>query len=775
MIASVAFPMLAAIILGGSVAWRQWQDLSSAQIIKERSSLISELSALVHAQQLERGLTSVFLSSDGTQFRTQLDEQRLKTNAAMERFAAEVEIIEQAGGNGIGPYVQDIQTGLRRRDAHRRAVDARDIDVGAAVNHYTDSNALALAAVKQISLKSGSVELSQLVLALHSLMYAKEFAGIERAIGSGGFASGAFSTERGLTINTLIARQESGLQRFADLATQANMRALQAVNDGAGARELVRLRAVAFSAIDTGDLQGTSAADFFAASSQRIDGFKALEDGMVEQVSGQAADKVSSALWQLTFITAGLCAAAAMAGMLTYYSIRNMLRDVRKIADAGDALARGDKSAKLPEDCPRELNRIVWSINFFRDSVVEAQKREAELNAAREAADAKARAESEDRAAKEKARIEESAAATRKESERLKAYAGEVAQVVDACARGQFDARLDAGDVQGALAEVSHGLNRISDTVSTSLNEVERALSHMAVGDMTYKLRGDFSGVFAQITDAVTSATERMAATIQRVVVSTETVASSASELASTTQELAHRSEANATNLRETAVAVEEISTTIGQVSSAAHAARTDIGEATKNAARGSETAQATRQSIADIKNASEEISKILSVIDSVAFQTNLLALNASVEAARAGDAGRGFAVVATEVRSLAQRTSDSSDEISALIGRATQTIDNGVEMVDRMADALTEIAADMERVEAQIDDMTSSFEETRLSVGSAAGSTSKLELSSTQVAAMLEEASAAVTTLSYEARELRSMVSEFKVEAEFNSAAAAA
>ena len=101
-------------------------------------------------------------------------------------------------------------------------------------------------------------------------------------------------------------------------------------------------------------------------------------------------------------------------------------------------------------------------------------------------------------------------------------------------------------------------------------------------------------------------------------------------------------------------------------------------GEALKGGAVVGEAVSAMN----DIHHSAQEIGKIISVIDGIAFQTNLLALNAGVEAARAGDAGRGFAVVATEVRALAQRTADAARDIKHLITASSTQVERGVNLV---------------------------------------------------------------------------------------------
>ena len=758
MIAGVSLPLAFASILSAILLTDEIAVYSQAKYLQNRIQLISHLGALVHEQQKERGATSIFLSSGGATFGSELASQRRLTDAASDALQNTIRANGTALGAGLDNSIASILAALEMRAEHRRAVDAQSIEVQVALAHYTDHNGLILSTIKRIGSVNASSDVVVRVMALEAIMAAKEAAGIERAVGSGGFAIGAFDIQRALQFGGLINAQDRVLERFRALATTEQVAQLDAID----LTKIAALRKIAFDAVQTGELGGVAPADFFSATTMRIDALKSLEDRLVQDLTAYSSSLSQSSLRSILWVATGIVAAFASAVGLTVFSIRNMLRSVRAISDAGDKLARGDRDAQLPEDSPKELGRIVWSINFFRKSVIEGQEREATIIEERNRTEAAAREESEKRQRAEKERAEADALRAREEQKRIQDYAAELSRIVAACAKGDFSQRMHLENTDGVLAELSQGLNQISDGVASSLDEIKRALAHMVQGDLTYQPRGNFDGVFGEIIEAMTDATRTMSRALVRVAIATDSVSGSANEISATTNDLARRSEQNAAMLQTNAHSIDGISESIRTVAEASGAANRYVIEVSQKADEGSRIAEQTKKAMEEIQSSSQDIAKILAVLDDIAFQTNLLALNAGVEAARAGEAGRGFAVVASEVRSLAQRSSDSSREITSLIEAANANIARGVDMVEQTTGSLSSIASDISAVTTQIDQIAGSAEETRRSVDDISAATGQLDQSTQKTAAMLEEANAAVQVLNEEAKALKREVGTF-------------
>lgn len=763
---SVALPMLFASVVSGMILTSEIGGYLNSNRLLATKVIVGAMSALVHEQQRERGATSVFLASGGTEFENELAAQRARTDKAARAYSETVEEMEIDAESTLGKDLGAISGTLRSRDGLRRAVDALAIETPAALVHYTDHNARILSAINRIGSAVSVNRIAQLVSSLEALMQVKEFAGIERAVGSGGYAKEAFDINRILFLQRLWTRQDVNTARFNQSAAPEARNAFDAIEQMPETAEVKRLRAVALSAFDSGDTQGVSASDFFAATSARINAFKALEDRIVNDISVASNAILAQKLTAILLLAAGALVSLGVSLGTTMFVIRNMLFSVRQIANAGDQLANGDEHAQLPSDSPKELGRIVWSINFFRESVIKAKEREAEILAKRNETEAAATAEREERQLQEKQRAESEAAQARAEQEHMNAYVNELSQMVAACARGDFSQRLSLEGKEGVLAEITDGLNRISDGVATSLDEIKRALGQMAKGDMTYRLSGDFEGIFADIATALSEATTNISLTLSKVTASSQTVSTSSGQIFGVTQSLAGHAEENATMLHRTASAIEDMSKLVQSAVGSSQDVRQNAEQVSAKAAKDSETASETIKAMEEIKSSSESIVKILKVIDEIAFQTNLLALNAGVEAARAGEAGRGFAVVATEVRALALRSSEAGKEIAQLVATSAENVARGVEMVDQTAGSLNSVVDEVQDISKQVGAITTSFEQTQQNIQEVADSTLRLEQSTQTNATMIDDANRAVQMLSEEAQTLNAEVGTFKVKA---------
>jgi methyl-accepting chemotaxis protein len=328
-------------------------------------------------------------------------------------------------------------------------------------------------------------------------------------------------------------------------------------------------------------------------------------------------------------------------------------------------------------------------------------------------------------------------------------------------------AEADQDRVAQALAEANKA-KAIADEAQAAQAEVvttlRGTLMRLAERDLSGRIEVAFPGEYDQLRTDFNTAITQLSETIAEVAERAVDLANGASEITAATNDLSGRTESQAATLEETAAALDEITSSVKSAAEGAAKVETYVSETRGRARASGDLVGSAVSAMSSIEKQAEEIQNIIGVIDDIAFQTNLLSLNAGVEAARAGEAGKGFAVVATEVRALAQRSSDAAKDIKTKISGSSKQVDEGVEMVNQVGTALKDIIERVDEISTFVSEIARSSAEQAQGLNEINTGVVSLDQVTQQNAAMVEQCTAAADSLGAHARELRQSMQRFKL-----------
>jgi methyl-accepting chemotaxis protein len=294
------------------------------------------------------------------------------------------------------------------------------------------------------------------------------------------------------------------------------------------------------------------------------------------------------------------------------------------------------------------------------------------------------------------------------------------------------------------------------------VSTIGQSLEQLADGDLTVRC-ADLGPKYAALRDNFNDALARLEEAMARVNLKGNDIAVSKEEIRRASGELAQRTERQAANLEETSAALDELTVAVRQTADGAREAASRVGAVSGEAKQSDEIVTKAINAMSGIEQSSAEITKIIGVIDEIAFQTNLLALNAGVEAARAGESGKGFAVVAQEVRELAQRSAAAAKEIKDQIARSSQQVEQGVQLVGQAGEALKRISDQIASANDIVSKISHSAQEQDTTLRSISSSMNQLDQATQQNAAMAEETTASAEVLANDTGDLLNLIRSFK------------
>jgi methyl-accepting chemotaxis protein len=317
--------------------------------------------------------------------------------------------------------------------------------------------------------------------------------------------------------------------------------------------------------------------------------------------------------------------------------------------------------------------------------------------------------------------------------------------------------------VVGIIFSIGLGLV-ISNMIKKPLYVMVDAANKIADGDLDINVKVNTKDEIGQLGQAFRKMTENLNNVMSNINSASDQVAAGSSQVSDSSMSLSQGATEQASSIEELTASVEEIAAQTRQNAANADKANEMATDAQTFANRGNSQMKDMLNSMDEINQSSTNISKIIKVIDDIAFQTNILALNAAVEAARAGQHGKGFAVVAEEVRNLAAKSADAAKETTTMIEGSISKVSEGTKIANDTAEALTKIVEYVSKANELVSDIAVASNEQALGVEQINQGLTQISDVVQTTSATAEETAAASEELSGQSAMLKSQVATFKL-----------
>lgn len=601
---TVLVPIVAAVVFGLAQINTQWTTVSAMDNLRILTTFTMRVGDLVHELQKERGMSAVFLNSQGQQLAQELPRQHLETTHRLTEMRAILAALP------LTAYPEEVQNAI---DTAVRAIDElaprRDEILGRRIvgpdsNRFFTGLIARLLVIPREAVKSSTdPTITTNLIAYYSYLGAKERAGQERATGAVGFASGAFTPAQHRAFLNIIADQRAFFDAFAAYATPAERAFADHTVTGPIVAEVERMRAIVIETGPDRPLGDVTGARWFQATTARINQMKLVEDHLAHNLMAHA-DTVAAAARQRLLVGCVLISIPLVLSiLLAAWLARGITRPIGGMTQTMRAMAAGDLSAEIPAGGNRdELGAMAGALAVLRD------------------------------AARDRQRLEAAVAQDRAERDRWQS----------AIEQHTRDFGVSISGVMATLAESAHAMRSAASQVTNAVSETE--------GRATRTVMGAEQSSASLI--AVASAVEEMSASITEI-------SRQVTHVARTATEAADKTLATDAKVGDLVSAAERIGDVVSLITDIASQTNLLALNATIEAARAGEAGKGFAVVAGEVKALASQTARATEEI-----RTQITAIrDATSEAATAV---RGVGVSVTEMRSIAAAITNAVDQQSA-------------------------------------------------------------------------------------------------------------
>ena len=384
-IMALVLPVGGLLAFSGFMVFDKYEMSAEVGKVQELAEVAPVISAVVHEMQKERGMSAGFIASKGAKFAQELPGQRKLTDEKQAALADTLNSFDAASfGTGLVSGIEEAQQALTELSNKRGQISNLDISVPQMAGYYSPTIAKLLKIVEEMTVLSTDVQVTNAITAYTAFLQGKERAGIERAMGAGGFGSGEFKPGIYRRFLQLIAMQETYLGRFAIYASAEQKAFLASTLTGAAVDEVDRMRKIAIESPVTGTLEGVEGGHWYNTITEKINLLKTVEDKVANDlmaIAGSIKEAAHSAFLLLTVITIILLVVTS--GMV-FFIVTGITRPITGMTGAMQRLAEGDHESEIPAQNQRdEIGIMASAVQVFKENAIAVKRQEEEQEQAR--------------------------------------------------------------------------------------------------------------------------------------------------------------------------------------------------------------------------------------------------------------------------------------------------------------------------------------------------------------------------------------------------------